>query len=82
MNTLNCVLPHDQSVVRPNMCRTLPSVSTCVVFAKVHRSVQGYRRPDEWDSDGAVQEVSQFAGYKVNVRKKKKERKEKKKVGI
>lgn len=64
------------------MYHTIPRVSTCcVVFTKVHRSVQGYGRPDEWDSDGAVQKVAQFAGHKVNVRKKLK-RKEKNKVGV
>lgn len=29
-------------------------LTCCVVFTKVHRSLQGYRRPDEWDSDGVA----------------------------
>lgn len=44
------------------------------VFPKVHRSVWGYRRPDEWDSDGVTGgfTVCMLSGKKYTKEKKKK----------
>lgn len=54
LTTASSFLPHGKSVFRPNVPQTpfrFRRRLTLTFFRKVARSVQGYRRPDEWNSD-------------------------------
>lgn len=76
--TVSSFLPHDESVVGPNIPLTPSGFDDGwlgVFPKKLHRSVQGYRRPDEWGLPTAWLEASLFAGYPVKKKYKKKKRK-------
>lgn len=66
-----------KSVVRPDISQTPSGVGDgrLVAFTKkkkVHRSVQGYGRADEWDSGGATRgfTVCRLSGKSTKKRKK------------